>query len=323
MFIVTGGAGFIGSAVIAKLNASGIDDILVVDNIGTSEKWKNLVGKQILDYEHKDSFIEEITKGNFNEKVDCIIHMGACSSTTERNADYMMRNNFHYSMLLAKWAIERKTRFIYASSAATYGDGAFGFSDNDEVTPKLKPLNIYGYSKLLFDMWAIKSHAINHITGLRFFNVYGPNEYHKDDMASVVFKAFNSINKSGSINLFKSHRIDFQDGEQCRDFIYVKDCTDVIWQLVQKPNVTGIFNLGSGQAQTWNQLAKSVFTALGTPPKIEYIDMPESIREKYQYFTQAPIDKLKKHGISVPSTTLQDGVADYVTKYLANNYYHY
>lgn len=225
--IVTGGAGFIRSAFAWKLNHEGIDDILIVDDLKDSEKWKNLAGLRYAEYLHKDAFFQGLTSGNWDFESDAVVHMGACSSTTERNADYLMENNYRFTRILAHWAVDRAIRFIYASSAATYGNGEAGFSDEKELG-LLHPLNMYGYSKHLFDLHAERSGLLRKIVGLKFFNVFGPNEYHKGDMTSFVFKAFHQIMETGKVKLFKSHRGDYAHGEQMRDFVYVKDCVDVM-----------------------------------------------------------------------------------------------
>jgi len=315
MYIVTGGAGFIGSAVIWKLNTMGIENILVVDNLGESDKWKNLVNRRYTDYIHKSEFLKFLTKGKFN-KIDAIIHMGACSSTTEKNADFLMENNFHYSISLAEFAIKNSVRFINASSAATYGDGSVGFSDSVEIMKNLKPLNMYGYSKYLFDLWALRSNFLNQLASLKFFNVFGPNEYHKGDMCSLFFKGFIQARETGRIRLFKSYREEYADGGQRRDFVYIKDCVDLIWWLVENPSVNGVINVGTGQDRSWNDLAKAVFSAMKLPLKIEYIDMPKQLRDRYQYFTRANVETLSSTGWPVRFTTLEDAVSDYVVNYL-------
>ncbi len=316
MYIVTGGAGFIGSAFVWKLNELGIDDILIVDNLGTTQKWKNLVNLRYYDYLHKDDFLEELYASRF-PKIESIIHMGACSSTTELDADYLMDNNFHYTKELAKYCLANNIRFIYASSAATYGDGSLGFSDDHSIIPKLKPLNMYGYSKQLFDLWALKKEILDKIVGIKFFNVYGPNEYHKGDMKSVVCKAYYQIKETGKLKLFKSYKPEYKDGEQKRDFVYIKDCVDVMAWFLERRDVNGIFNLGTGKARTWNDLAKATFSAMGLETNIEYIDMPEAIRDKYQYFTQADMKKLQDAGYKRKFTSLEDAVKDYVQNYLS------
>lgn len=253
--------------------------------------------------------------------VKTIIHLGACSSTTEINAEYVMHNNFSFSKALAEWALPRGIRMIYASSAATYGDGNLGFSDADEVCKKLRPLNIYGYSKQAFDTWALNTGAIKGMVGLKFFNVFGPNENHKAEMSSVVFKAFNQAKTQGKIKLFKSHHPHYKDGEQKRDFIYVKDCCEVLWWLYKHPKVCGIYNLGTGTAQHWNDLAKAVFTALNKENNVEYIEMPLHLQSKYQYFTQAEMNKLKSAGLNYAFMPLEDAVGDYVNNHLIKHEY--
>jgi ADP-L-glycero-D-manno-heptose 6-epimerase len=317
MIIVTGGAGFIGSAIVWKLNNEGIDDIIVVDDLGTSEKWKNLVNLRYNDYIHMDDFLDMVLEDDVPFSVSGIIHMGACSSTTERDADYLMENNYRYSVNLADWAVKRAVRFIYASSAATYGNGSLGFSDDADVMAALKPINMYGYSKQLFDLWVMRNKLETKMAGIKFFNVFGPNEYHKGDMRSVIHKSFGQIAETGKVRLFKSHRPEYGDGEQKRDFVYVKDCVDVLWWFLQNREVNGIFNLGTGKARTWNDLVKAVFAATGRDPEIDYVDMPESIRDQYQYFTEARMDKLRLTGCPLSFHSLEDAVADYVKKYLA------
>ncbi len=315
MIIVTGGAGFIGSAVLWKLNTQGIDDILVVDNLGESDKWKNLVNRSYLDYIHKTEFLDRLEKGDFRP-VAAIIHMGACSSTTEKNADFLMNNNFHYTVRLAEYCLQKEIRFINASSAATYGNGASGFSDDIDRLHGLQPLNMYGYSKHLFDLWALRSSALNHLASLKFFNVFGPNEYHKKDMCSMAYKGFFQIRQTDHIRLFKSYHPEYPDGDQRRDFVYVKDCVDVIGWLMENPAVNGIFNVGSGQDHSWNDLAGALFQAMEIPVAVEYIEMPETLKNRYQYYTKARMDKLQAAGCPLQSTTLEDAVYDYVVNYL-------
>jgi ADP-L-glycero-D-manno-heptose 6-epimerase len=337
MYIVTGGAGFIGSAFVWQLNRMGIEDILIVDNLGRTEKWKNLVNLKYLDYVHKNNFLELMEKNKFQD-VTAIIHMGACSSTTEADADYLMENNFHYSQKLAEFCLENDIRFIYASSAATYGDGKLGFDDDHALKnypvlnsygyrgsiiknylTELRPLNMYGYSKHLFDLWAQKKGLLDKIVGLKFFNVFGPNEYHKGDMKSVIAKAYSQIKDTGKLKLFKSYRPEYGDGEQKRDFIYVKDCVRVMAWFLENKEVNGIFNLGTGKARTWNELARAVFEAMHQKPNIEYIEMPENIRDKYQYFTEAKMDKLKRTGCPCDFMSLEEAVKDYIQKYLSQD----
>ena len=315
MIIVTGGAGLIGSAVVWKLNQAGRDDILVVDNLGVSDKWKNLVKRRYLDYLHKSVFIEKLVNGQIDQ-IEAIVHMGACSSTTERDADYLMENNYHYSRRLAQYAIFRNIRFINASSAATYGDGSRGFADDPDGLEALSPLNMYGYSKHLFDLWAQRQQVLDRLVSLKFFNVFGPNEYHKGDMRSVVVKAFEQIREQGTMRLFKSYRQEYPDGGQMRDFVYIKDCAEIICRLIEKPSVCGLYNVGTGRARTWNDLARAVFSAMDLPPRIAYIDMPEGLRDRYQYFTEAKMDRLADAGGPLAFTSLEEAVADYVRHYL-------
>jgi ADP-L-glycero-D-manno-heptose 6-epimerase len=316
MFIVTGGAGFIGSAVVWKLNAEGIDDILVVDRLGETEKWRNLVPLRFRDYLHKDRFLERVVEDRVPLPVEGVIHMGACSSTTERDGDYLMENNFHYSCRLAEWAVSKGVPMIYASSAATYGDGSLGFSDDDGLSGRLRPLNLYGYSKQLFDLWVLRKGWEDRLAGLRFFNVFGPNEFHKGEMRSVVLKSFEQIRDTGKVRLFRSHRPAWGDGDQMRDFVYVKDAVEVVWWLAQHREIRGIFNVGTGKARTWNDLVKAVFRAAGRTPSIEYVEMPGSIREQYQYFTEAKMEKLARAGCPLSFRSLEDSVADYVAGHL-------
>jgi len=316
MIVVTGGAGFIGSAFIWKLNQQGIDDIVIVDSLGSDDKWKNLVNLRFADYIHKDNFLRLICDDQLPFDVSAIVHMGACSSTTERDADYLWNNNYLYTKTLAVWSLKRGIRFIYASSAATYGDGTQGFSDDHSKINELKPINMYGYSKQVFDLWALKNHVESKIAGIKFFNVFGPNEYHKADMTSVIFKAFHQIKETGKVKLFKSYLPKYPDGGQLRDFVYIKDCIDVMWWLFNNPAANGILNLGTGKARTWNDLIKAVFTAMGIKINIEYIEMPEGLRNQYQYFTEAKMDKLKALGCPVAFSSLEDSVRDYVVNHL-------
>jgi len=316
MIIITGGAGFIGSAMVWELNRQGYTDIVVVDNLSTSMKWRNLVGLSYLRYAHKDAFLANLHTLDQEGSIEAVIHMGACSSTTETDCDYLMRNNLEYSKAMCRFAQMHGARFIHASSAATYGDGSRGFDDADEVMDALQPMNMYGYSKHLFDLWLAREKLLDKVAGLKFFNVFGPNEYHKGDMKSVVCKAFAQISQTGRLQLFRSHRPDYADGEQRRDFVYIKDCVRVMDWLLKRPDVGGIFNVGTGQARTWNDLARAVFAAMGREPRIEYVDMPESIRDKYQYYTCADLTKLAGRGCDVGFGSLEKGVQDYVHNYL-------
>ena len=316
MIVVTGGAGFIGSAFVWRLNQEGINDIVIVDSLSTDDKWKNLVNRRFVDYIHKDNFLRMICDDRVPFDVSAIVHMGACSSTTERDADYLWNNNYLYTKKLAEWSLKRGIRFIYASSAATYGDGTRGFSDDHSKINELKPINMYGYSKQVFDLWLLRNKLEGKIAGIKFFNVFGPNEYHKGDMTSVIFKAFYQIKETGKVKLFKSYKPEYKDGGQLRDFVYVKDCIDVMWWLFNNPAANGIFNLGTGKARTWNDLIKAVFNAMGLKTNIEYIEMPESLRNQYQYFTEAQMNKLKATGCPVTFSSLEDSVRDYVCNYL-------
>jgi len=316
MIVVTGGAGFIGSAIVWRLNQLGKDDIIIVDSLGEDEKWKNLVGLKFDDYLDKDDFFNRIIDGDPTLDVEAVIHMGACSSTTEKNADYLMHNNFKYTQELAKYCIPKDIRFIYASSAATYGNGEQGYDDNENELDVLRPMNMYGYSKQLFDLWVKKQKVLNKLVGLKFFNVYGPNESHKADMRSVVHKAYGQIKEAGKVNLFKSYKKEYEDGEQMRDFIYVKDAVDMTLFFLENKDKNGIFNIGTGNARTWNDLVTIIFKSLNKQVNVEYIEMPESIRDKYQYFTQANLHKLFEAGYDQPITSLEDGINDYVKNYL-------
>jgi ADP-L-glycero-D-manno-heptose 6-epimerase len=245
-----------------------------------------------------------------------VIHLGACSATTERDADFLLRNNYQYTRELCEWSLRNGARFIYASSAATYGDGRHGYSDEDSNTRQLRPLNMYGYSKHMFDLWAMKNALFDRIVGLKYFNVYGPYEDHKGDMRSVVHKSFGQIVREGEVQLFKSYRPDYADGEQKRDFIYVKDAVNVTLHFLDHRAEGGLFNCGTGEARTWKDLASAVFAAMGRPVNIRMVEMPESLREKYQYFTQSDVRKLRQAGYEAPFTSLEQGVADYVKNYL-------
>lgn len=318
MIIVTGGAGFIGSCIVRTLNDAGRDDIIIVDNIAETDKWMNMRNKRYIKYVHKSKFLEELPE---YEEVEAIIHMGAQSSTTERNFDYLWDNNFEYTKALWNYCAEKQISFIYASSAATYGDGKLGFSDRMDID-KLRPLNGYGYSKQLFDQWV--KHQANvfpkqHV-GLKFFNVYGPNEYFKGSMASMVFHGFNQIKESGEIRLFKSCNPNYEDGGQLRDFVYVKDICDVIRFMLRNHRISGLFNVGTGRAQSFRELAEATFHALGMNPNIRYIDMPEKLRGKYQYYTQADMVQLMDIGYPKEFRSVEEGVRDYVQYHLTKNY---
>jgi ADP-L-glycero-D-manno-heptose 6-epimerase len=268
----------------------------------------------------KDAFLDCLENGKFKKEFDLIIHFGACTSTTELDATYLIENNYVYSRKLAQFAFAEKIHFLYASSAATYGAGEKGYDDRDENTLVLSPLNMYGYSKHLFDLWLIRNKLVDKVTGFKFFNVFGPNEYHKGDMRSVVAKVFPVVAAGEKIKLFKSYRHEYAHGEQKRDFVYVKDAVDIVFYFVQHPDRKGIFNLGTGQARSWNDMARALFSALKINPGIEYIEMPPVLREKYQYFTEADLTKLRKAGCSHDFHTLEESINDYV-EYLKSNKY--
>ncbi|MGH7942511.1 MAG: ADP-glyceromanno-heptose 6-epimerase [Limisphaerales bacterium] len=313
--LVTGGAGFIGSALVWALNQRGCQDIVVCDLLGTSEKWRNLSPLRFADYVEGDVLLPRLQSGALG-KFDLALHMGACSATTERDASYLIRNNYEFTKDLAAWALANQTRFVYASSAATYGDGSAGMDDDDAKIESLRPLNMYGYSKQLFDLYARRKGFLKGIVGLKYYNVYGPNEDHKAEMRSLVHKSFAQVKKEGVIRLFKSYRKDYKDGEQKRDFLYVKDAVAMTLHLAANKKAAGLFNIGSGVARTWIDLANAVFAAMGKKPVIEFIEMPETIRDKYQYFTQADISRLRAAGYREKVTPLEDAVGDYARNYL-------
>lgn len=315
-YIVTGASGLIGSAAVWALNKAGEQDILAVDHLGTSEKWKNLRALRFTDYMERDTFMEYLLDGDILDGVQGIIHMGACSSTTETDATYLVHNNFEYTKTLAELAAAKGIRFIYASSAATYGDGEQGYKDDESQIEKLRPLNMYGYSKQMFDLWAKKNGLLKEITGVKFTNVYGPNELHKGGMRSMVCRSFEQIRDNGCVNLFKSYHPDYADGEQKRDFLYVKDAVDMVLFLLERKNLTGLYNIGSGKAETWNQLATAAFAAMGREVRINYIEMPEHLKGKYQYYTCADMSKMRAAGYTKEPTSLEDAIKDDIQVYL-------
>ncbi len=322
MIIVTGGAGLIGSAVVQHLNASGREDILIVDHLGHTDKWRNLSPLRFMDYLEKDAFERLLDDGTLagrlpgGSALDAVIHLGACSATTEPDATYLIRNNFEYSRKLALTALAADARFIYASSAATYGDGEHGFVDDDCQLPLLRPMNMYGYSKQLFDLWALRRGILDKIVGIKYFNVYGPNEQHKGEMRSLVLKAYEQIGATGALRLFKSHRPEYGDGEQLRDFIYVKDAAAMTLHFLQNRSAGGIFNVGGGTTVSWNRLARAVFSAMNKTVNIEYIEMPESIRATYQYLTCADTARIHAAGYLKPVVPVEEAVSDYIRNYL-------
>ncbi len=315
LIVVTGGAGFIGSAFIRYLNDLGLTNILVVDELGHCEKWKNLVGKKFYHFIDKSSLFEWLQ--DHESSVEAIVHLGACTDTMETDATYLLENNYLFSVKLAEYALKHDKRFIYASSAATYGDGSQNFEDNENKLFDLQPLNMYGYSKQLFDQWADNTGALKKIVGLKFFNVFGPNEGHKGRMASTITKMVPQIQKGESVKLFKTtDPIRFKDGEQKRDFIYIKDVVRMIFCFLQN-DAAGIYNIGSGVASTWNELAHAVYQAMDRETQIEYIDMPPELVKKYQNYSRADMTKTQKVlGDKATCMSLNASVADYVKNYL-------
>jgi ADP-L-glycero-D-manno-heptose 6-epimerase len=289
--------------------------LLIVDDVDHPEKQKNLDALQYHELQSKDAFLENIYKANLPD-LQAILHMGACSSTTETDEAFLTKNNFEYTRDLARYCLEKGTRFIYASSAATYGNGEQGYDDDESKLEILKPLNLYGESKQNLDVWARQEGVFDQIVGLKYFNVYGPNEYHKGDMQSLARKGFFQARDHGKIRLFKSYKTQYADGGQERDFLYVKDAVAMTLFFLDRPEIGGLYNVGSGTARNWNDLANAIFSALDREPNIEYIDMPESIRNQYQYHTQAKMDKIRQAGYSSPTTTLEAGITDYVQNYL-------
>lgn len=315
MIVVTGGAGFIGSALVAELNGRGVSDLLLVDQVDHPQKEKNLAVLKYRELWSKERFLKEALDRSLMS-IDVLFHMGACSSTTETDRSYLKKNNFEYTRDLAEYCLEKGVRFIYASSAATYGDGAQGYSDDESAIETLKPLNPYGESKQMFDLWAKRQNILDQIVGLKYFNAYGPNEYHKEDMQSLMRKGFFQVQEIGRIRLFKSYKPEYADGEQVRDFIYIKDAVAMTMFFSEQRELGGIFNIGAGMARNWNDLACAIFSSLGRETKIEYIEMPESIRSQYQYHTCAQIDKVRRAGYDKPILSLEDGITDYVKHYL-------
>jgi ADP-L-glycero-D-manno-heptose 6-epimerase len=316
--LVTGGAGFIGSALVWELNRRGCERVVIADRLGRGEKWRNLVPLRYEDYLDADDLLPALETGALGG-FDLVLHMGACSSTTETDAAFLARNNYEYSKDLAAWALGAGARFVYASSAATYGDGERGMDDaaaSPAELARLRPLNMYGYSKHMFDLYAARRGILDRVVGLKFFNVFGPNEAHKGDMRSLVAKAYAQVRDTGRISLFRSYRPEYPHGGQQRDFLYVKDAVRMTLHLAGTPSAAGLFNVGSGTAHTWTELAGALFAALGREPEIDFVEMPEALRAKYQYFTRADVSRLRDAGYDAPATPLRDAVADYVVRYL-------
>ena len=318
LILVTGAAGFIGSALVWELNRRGFERIIITDVLGTDEKWRNLVPLRFENYFDASELLGSLESTALQD-VRWIFHLGACSATTEKDASYLMENNFHYTRRLAEWALQGGRRMVYASSAATYGDGSAGMEDGHKHLERYRPLNMYGYSKHLLDLYAKRHGWLDRLVGLKYFNIFGPNEDHKGDMRSVVHKAYAQILNTGSVELFKSHHPDFRDGEQQRDFLYVKDAVNATIHLATEPQAAGIFNIGSGIASTWIDLVSPIFHALDLPVSIQFIDMPEALRGKYQYRTLADTSRLKSCGWAGPEFTLDAAVSDYVSRHLVSD----
>jgi ADP-L-glycero-D-manno-heptose 6-epimerase len=318
MIIITGAEGFIGSCLVAKLNEDGFNDLILVDDFSDGERSKNITEKKYTAKIERKEFFDWLDKNE--HLVEFIFHIGARTDTTESDEKIFKELNLDFSKTLWNACVKYGLPLVYASSAATYGDGEFGYDDDVKLLDQLQPMNPYGRSKNDFDKWAVIQKDVPFFwAGLKFFNVYGPNEYHKGRMASVVLHAFNQIKETGKVKLFRSHKPEFNDGEQMRDFIYVKDLCDVCVFLMTNRKHSGIYNLGSGKARTFKDLVKGIFVALNITPQIEFIDTPEDIREKYQYFTEAKMEKLKSVGYTKPFTSVEDGVMDYVKNYLQLN----
>ncbi len=318
MIVITGAAGFIGSVVLKYFNDKGYKDILAIDKLGDKAKWKNITNKRFADFGNRDDFINALYDYH---SINAIIHMGACTDTSEFDLDYLMSTNFEYSKKLFLYAKDRKIPFLYASSAATYGAGEHGYSDKMNDIYQLTPLNPYGFSKQLFDQWVVnQSKTPPYWAGFKFFNVYGPNEYHKGRMASVIFHFFNQIRENGEVKLFKSYLDNYEHGEQKRDFVYVKDVAKMIYYFFENRMESGFFNVGTGRARSFNDLAMNVIANVNSDANIKYIDMPSDIKDKYQYFTEAEMTKVRDVGYKEKFYSLEDGIREYVNEFLMKNY---
>ena len=314
--LVTGGSGLIGSAIINRLNSMGLTNILVTDKLGEDLRYRNLVPLKFADYmEYEDFDARRESAPELFSDIKTVFHLGACSATTEKDCTYLVHNNYEYTKGLAAWALMNDARFVYASSAATYGNGENGMDDEAPIEP-LKPLNMYGYSKHLFDLHALRNGYADAITGIKYFNVFGPNENHKANMVSMVFRAFQQIRETGSVKLFKSYKPEYADGCQMRDFLGAKEAAAITVHLAQNPKATGLFNVGAGKARTWFELVRPIFAAMNVPEKIDFVEMPESLRPQYQYFTQAKTDKLARFDGTKFLVPLEESVSDYVKNYL-------
>jgi ADP-L-glycero-D-manno-heptose 6-epimerase len=321
VILLTGAAGFIGSYLLGYLNKKGFSNIIIADDFSEEDKWFNFDSKQFIAKVEREQLFEWLKKEQ--PQIDFVFHLGARTDTTEFDYSVHEKLNVQYSKSIWNYCADKNIPLVYASSAATYGNGDLGYKDDHELVEKLQPLNPYGISKNEFDKWALKQAAQPPFwAGLKFFNVYGPNEYHKGRMASVIFHSFNQVKSTGKVKLFRSHKPDFKDGQQLRDFIYVEDVARVCYWLMENPVASGLYNLGTGKARTFEDLVKATFTAMSREPVIEYIDMPEDIRDKYQYFTEADMTKLRSTGYEEKFFSLEDGVADYVKKYLLKKEYY-
>lgn len=318
LIIITGALGFIGANLAEALNKKGYTNLLLVDHLNNTDKWRNFGHLEFSDYLDREAFIKLVDSNELTSQVEAVFHLGACSSTTETDSNFLMENNYRYTKKLAQWTADRKIPMILASSAATYGNGQLGYSDDPSMVPKYMPLNMYGMSKHLFDKWALRNGLYEeNLVGLKFFNVYGPHEDHKGSMRSVVYKAFYQILERGYVELFKSYHPDYKDGQQLRDFVYIDDAVKVMLYFFEHREKHGLFNCGSGIARSWNDLANAVFASMGRKADIRYVEMPDYLQGKYQYYTCADTKRLHEAGYTEPFASLEDGVKDYVQNYLA------